>query len=500
MVKKNLMANYIGQGWITVVGLVFIPLYIKYLGIEAYGVIGFYAVLRSSLMLFDMGVAPTLGREMAHFTSGAQTLQYVHNLIRSAEIIMLIVAIAIIIGMGGAASYLTHSWLSVETIPLETIQKIFMIMGFVIALGLIENIYRSSLLGLQKQVLFNIITSFVATLRSVGAVIVLMWISPTLGAFFIWQGIVSIISITLFVSSFYLTINFSGTRGNFSFSIIQSVWKFAGGMIGITFLSLLLMQTDKILLSKLLSLSEYGYYTLAVAVAGGISILLGPIGQAWFPRFNELYASRDEKGFVRAYHQSSQLISVVVGSIAIVLIVFSKNVLHLWTQDSVLTSQTASIMSLLVAGNLLNGLMWMPYQAQLAHGWTSLSIRINMIAVILIVPAILLVAPHYGALGAAWIWVGLNAGYVIIGVHFMYQKILINEKWQWYLYDSALPIMTAALVAVLIAWLIPNNLNFIEEGAVLIIAFVLTLLSAITVAPLIREQVWSYLVTQKKLL
>ena len=49
MLKRNLIANYLGQGWTALMGLAFIPLYIKYLGIEAYGLIGIFALLQGWL-------------------------------------------------------------------------------------------------------------------------------------------------------------------------------------------------------------------------------------------------------------------------------------------------------------------------------------------------------------------------------------------------------------------------------------------------------------------
>lgn len=45
--KRNLIANYLGQSWTALMGLAFIPLYIKYLGIEAYGLIGLFALLQA---------------------------------------------------------------------------------------------------------------------------------------------------------------------------------------------------------------------------------------------------------------------------------------------------------------------------------------------------------------------------------------------------------------------------------------------------------------------
>jgi O-antigen/teichoic acid export membrane protein len=47
--------------------LAFIPLYIKYLGVEAYGLVGLFSVLQISFTLLDMGMSLTLSREMARF-------------------------------------------------------------------------------------------------------------------------------------------------------------------------------------------------------------------------------------------------------------------------------------------------------------------------------------------------------------------------------------------------------------------------------------------------
>lgn len=66
--KRNLIANYLGQGWVAIMSLAFIPIYIKYLGIEFYGLIGLFALLQAWLILLDMGMTPTLSREMAMST------------------------------------------------------------------------------------------------------------------------------------------------------------------------------------------------------------------------------------------------------------------------------------------------------------------------------------------------------------------------------------------------------------------------------------------------
>ena len=48
-------------------GLAFVPLYIHYLGVEAWGLVGLMTMLQALLTLLDMGLTPTLSREMARF-------------------------------------------------------------------------------------------------------------------------------------------------------------------------------------------------------------------------------------------------------------------------------------------------------------------------------------------------------------------------------------------------------------------------------------------------
>lgn len=447
MLRANLVANFLGQGWVALMGIVFVPLYIRYLGIEAYGVIGLFAVLQAWLSLLDIGLTPMLGREMARFTGGSHTNERIRDLLRSVETVAACIAILIAGGLWVGSDWLAREWLRAETLPATAASQAFAIMGIVTALRVVEGVHRSSLVGLQRQVLVNGISASLATLRGLGAVGVLLWIAPTIQAFFIWQGVISLMTVCMFAAGTYRSLPAAMRPGRFSISALRGVWRFAGGMLATTFLALLLTQVDKVLLSTLLSLSEYGYYMLAAAVAGALYMLISPVTQAWYPRLCQLHSLNQSKQMASAYHQGAQLVTVTAGSAGIVVALFSETLLHLWTQDRMLATHAAPVLSVMILGNLLNGLMWMPYQAQLAHGWTSLAVRTNIVAVILIVPAILWITPRYGAQGAAWVWVCLNAGYLLVGVHLMFRRILASEKWQWYARDVIGPLSLSALGA-----------------------------------------------------
>lgn len=492
MIKYNLIANYIGHVWVALMGLLFIPIYIKYLGIEAYGLIGLFAVLQAWLSLLDMGMAPTLNREFSRFNGGANGAIRIRDLLRSVEWIMLAIALLTGAAISISSSWLAAHWINSSNLSYEVVTKALSLMGIVTSLRFIESIYKSALLGLQRQVIYNALNCMLATFRGFGAVGILAWISPTIEAFFIWQGVISLLSLGCMAAFVYCCLPKTVRRGKFSFQALNDVGAFASGMMGITFLSLLLTQVDKLLLSKLLSLEDYGYYMLAAVAAGSLYSLNNPIIQAFFPSLNSLHAENKNEKLINRYHQGCQLVSVFMGSAAVIIIVFSKTILELWTNDIELAKQSYILLSLLALGNLLHGVMAIPYQAQLVYGWTRLSIYLNIISVIVVVPALLLITPHYGAEGAAWVWICLNVGNVFFGIHFMFRKIMATEKWSWYIDDVFKPIFSAILIASFIHLIIPKIFQETYKALFLISTSILVFLASSLSATHVRGQFKKY--------
>jgi O-antigen/teichoic acid export membrane protein len=499
-ISKNLVANYLGQFWTAVMGFAFIPLYIRYLGIEAYGLIGLFVVLQGCLSLLDLGMTPTLNREMGRLNGGGHTAESIRDLLRTIEIIAFAIGLTIFSSIAISASWVTKSWLNFENLPTGVVAQAITAMGCLIAFRLIEGIYRSCVVGLQRQVLVNIIGSIMATLRGVGAVGVLAWISPSIYAFFIWQGLISIVAVVLFAIATYHYLPTAEKRATFSVGAIKNVRRFAGGMLLISLLALLLTQIDKILLSKLLNLRDYGYYSLAFAVSGSLFVLVSPITQATYPRLCELTARNDVVKFTDTFHLGAQAVSVIAGSAAIVVIAFSEVFLRLWTQNDDLAANTAKLLSLLMLGNLMNAMVQMPYQAQLAYGLTGLGVKINTVAVLIIVPAIIWVTPRYGAEGAAWVWVCLNSSYFIFAMQLVYRQILSEEKLRWYFFDVFLPVGSAALTVIIFKslWTVSETLG--NQILCLIIASVLSVGTSCFSASKVRLEIKKIVRRQKNVL
>ena len=383
--RKNAMANYVGQGWTTLMGLAFIPLYIRFLGLEAYGLIGVFALLQAWLSLLDLGMTPAISREMARFKGGGHDAQSIRDLLRSVEITGVGMALVVAAGIWTASGWLASHWLRVERLPVNTVAEAFAIMGVVVALRFVENIYRGSIVGLQRQIMLNLVSGAMATVRAVGAVAILAWVSPTLDAFFVWQGAVSAVTIVSFGVVVHWSLPAAERPSRFSLDALRGVWQFATGTLLVTLLGFLLSQSDKVILGSLLSLEQFAIYSLAYTVASAVRLLGQPIDQAVYPGLTQLFQQGDQVGLATLYHKSAQYNAVLMGGVGIFLAIFGEQVVALWTQNSRIAHDTSGVLWILVLGMVLNGIMNGPYYLQMAAGWTGLLVKVNLVMVLLFV-------------------------------------------------------------------------------------------------------------------
>jgi len=487
LVKRNIIANFAAQGWAALMALAFVPFYIKFLGIEAYGLIGFFAMLQGAFQMLDFGLSQTMNREMARYAAFPDKAGEARDLVRTLELGYWAIGIVIGVGVMTASPFIAGHWVKSTAIPIKTVQQAVMIMGVVAALQWPLSFYEGGLMGLQRQVLSNSIKIVMATLSSCGSVFILWRVSPTITAFFTWQIIVSVIYVTLFAVFLWRSLPFADRPPSFNPKLLRNIWRFAAGISGITLSAIILTQLDKVILSKLLSLEMFGYYTLAGVASSIIPVaLVGPIFSALFPRLTSLATMNDESAIKLLYHQSSQLMAVIVLPVAAVLAFFSFDILLLWTGNAKTAQIASPIVSVLVIGMALNALMNLPYALQLSHGWTSIGLRINTLLIITLVPAIYFMATRYGAMGAAAVWVVLNSIYMLIGVPFTHRRLLQGEMRRWFIEDIVPPLTAALLVTGAGRWLITSPMLPMMSLINLIVVSFGALAAAVLVTPHIR--------------
>jgi O-antigen/teichoic acid export membrane protein len=483
--RRNLIANFLGQGWSGLMSVAFVPVYIALLGIEAYGLIGLYVSLQALFFILDAGMSSTLNRVLAGHAHRSEGTRQARELARTLEWIYwpmgLLIFALVFAGSGPVAAY----WLHPVGFTTPEVTHALVLMGLALALQWPSTLYSGGFRGLERQVALNSALAGFVTLRNVGAVAVLWFWSPTITAFLWWQVAVGAMQSLTLAFGFWRVLpgdevpRFRRTR-------LAEVAHFSAGMAAISAVSFLLAYSDRIILSRVLPLDQFGYYALAATAAAVLAPIVQSFFNAVFPRFSNLVAAAREAEVSALYHGATQWLTVCVAPAAAVLSLFAVDALRLWSGNVVLAETSGPILALLVIGVALNGLATVPYALQIANGWTRLTLVQNSIALLAMLPALCWLAPRFGGLGVAAAWIALNFAYLAIGVPLMHRRLLRGQFPAWLLRDVLPPAAAASGVALLARLAAPTIPRSAAGAATLAAIGACSLLAAAVCAPAAR--------------
>lgn len=456
MVRQNILANMIGRAWGIVSVYLFVPIYLKFLGIEAFGLVGFYSTLLGVLAFADLGMTATLSREMARLSVREDDASEMGDLLRTYESAYLFISLVVASTIWFFAPFIAERWLRASALPTGEITSAIRLMGIAIALQLPSNLYSGGLLGLQKQVLTNSLQIAWGVLRGVGAVLVLWLFSPTIFAFAFWQLFSNALYCIAVRASLRHAVSSTASKPRFKFSVFRNTWRYAAGMAGMAFFSTLLMQTDKIVISKMMPLEVFGYYALAGSLSMAPMILASPIGVAVFPRLTGLVARGEMKSLTHIYHRACGLVSVVVFPGALTLALYAGNFIYAWTGSAPAAQKAGTVASLLLVGQIMQAITIVPYYLALAYGNVKLNLQIGIIAVLLITPLLIILILKYGAVGGGLSWLIMNLCTLPPYMYILHRRFLSGELAKWCLRDVGRPLFAALPVILMSRLLLPS--------------------------------------------
>jgi O-antigen/teichoic acid export membrane protein len=448
---KNIFANYIGKFWGIISVFIFIPLYIKILGLESYAVINFYSVILTIMYFADGGLTATLNREIARIDDK----HYIGNMLFTIERLYLGICIFIVLFISFFSELIANNWLNSSTILSNDLRIYIVLMGISVAFQLFTTLESSGLMGLEKQVLANGIQVFSSIFRS-AIVLIPLYFYPALLTFFVWQCFVNGV---FFLITRYNLWKYIKTDETYSFdkNILKTVGKFAGGMMLMAIISSLNTQIDKLVISKLLSLKDFGQYSLAGVLAQVPVLMITPIAIAILPKMVKFSEKKDTENLSKLFHINSFVLSSLATSAALVLLLFTKDFILIWTHDEGIANTIENVTKILLLGSVFLSFQFMPYYLAIANGHTKTNVQLGAVSLILIIPALYFLVKSNGIIGAAYTWLMFNVvacfylGYILIG------KFLKKELNKWLIYDTILPLLINICVGI-IAYYIFNNL------------------------------------------
>ena len=410
--KRNIIANYVGAGCVALAPILALPWYLAYLGPVLFGLIGFVALVQALLALLDAGMSQALVRAVAvQIEEGAGGRSGAANLLLGFERLYWSFA------LGGGVCILLFSqeiaahWLVLDKASVSQGQYALWGAAAIFMLQFPGSVYRSVLVGAQTQVRFNSVLASAAVVRHFGGVIVVsIW--PNLSTYLVWHALIAGLETLSRAWLAWDTLGAKRSKSRWDAAQMRHLWKTVAGISAATCLGALAVQMDKILVSKMVSIEQFGYYTIAATVATGVLQLVYPLMQAALPRAVQL--RDDGLGLRQLSVRLSGIFALLVVGGGLGFALLGKWVLALWLKDPVAVEFVYPILSLLLAGTALNALYNVGYMHWVVHEKTQRIMQVNALALLL---SLLLIPPlvtAYGPIGAAFGWLSINMiGFVL---------------------------------------------------------------------------------------
>lgn len=508
LAKKNILANYIGQIYVMSISIIVMPLYLQYMGAEAYGLVGFFIIFQVFLNLLDAGFSPTLGRQVAEARGNYEKFKLFFRLLRSIEIIFFLLSILVILLVFSISNWISQEWIKANILRQDTIQHCIVLMGIILSTRWFSTIYKSGINGFEDQVWLNKTNIFIATLKYLGALIILIFVSQDIQIFFYYQLAVGIIEVIILNLRMYKLLPICEIKIDiFSLKIdIEAIKIIVPFSISIAYTTLtwtLLMQFDKLILSSVLSLDKLGYFSIIILISSSLIAIATPVFLAISPKMTVLLSSGENIKMQDIYKKMTQLITWIVLSCSLLICIFSEQILYILIGDMEASKWGQNILIIYSLGYAFFVLGSFQYYLQNSFGDLRYYVRGASIMVIFQIPIMYYFIIKYGAVGSGLVWVTFNLLWFIFFTLIIHNKFLPNFHLRWLLKDIIPILLIILFLSLLVKYFINIEINILTNRwllifKILIVGIFFVLISSLSMS-MVREKINDLIKKKRKI-
>ncbi|MFO0874310.1 MAG: hypothetical protein U0575_10100 [Phycisphaerales bacterium] len=509
---RNLAATTIGQVGEGLLAFIFVPIFLRRLGSEAWGLTSLIPLANGVLMVVGFPLTTAINRELARLAALGAGAPARRRTLRAIQAIFLVLAGAAVVASWFGAPWLAERWLRPETLAVSTCVASVRLVGLYVAVLLLRSAYLGALFGMNRQIEANAASLGAAVAVTIGGLAAIELTAPSnadgtvvrflaaqaaiqavgtlVAALLAWRGVsVSDRGVarrsraesqdgpieapvdTLArrgverrddredVRSSAHAIDGGPTSDVGEDRVWRRLWPFVRGMLLVAVAAGLVTQVDKLVASRLLTLGDYGLYAVAATLASGIGLLVRAVNMASFPDLSRAFATDDAPARLEqgaALHRWARAVAVVVLPAGATMAILPSAALSVWLGPEHVAPIMPPVLAALAIGWTLNGLAAPAFNTAFAAGWTGFAATQNIIAIAFMPLAMVVLVPRFGATGAALAWTSLNALYVLVSVPtWFFRRLLRAERRRWLVHDVALPVAASVAAVAAVRLLAP---------------------------------------------
>lgn len=230
--------------------------------------------------------------------------------------------------------------------------------------------------------------------------------------------------------------------GDFDAKLLRKLLRFGVPLVPVTMSFWVFTASDRIVLAKLGSFADLGFYSAALSLVSFLALLNAAVGQAWAPRMYQLY-ERDPDGASTVVGVSLTYYIFGLGLLAVAVSAVAPEVINLLTADAYAPS--AKVVPYLALGAVAYGSslvtssgLTMTYRTGRLSTYSALAAAGNVVLAIVLVP-------WFGMIGAA---LASLLGYTVLSsAYFLASQRVWRMRLEPRRLISTLVILTACVLA-----------------------------------------------------
>ena len=415
VVARNAVSNFITLGWLSLLSLLAIPVYIKLLGVSEWGLVAACASLQLVSNFVDAGFSQIVPRWVAREANNPTALRSYVTLFRK---MYLVLGLLVFLLLQLSAGYLAQFWFQVAPHQANALEIAIRIIAFQMLFQFVNNLHIGLWHGMQRQVLANISAGGFGTLKHMATMAVL-FVGPAVA----WRyaATFAIVAMLEVFTNAWLVRRTLGELGSAPEArlltmklFLKEVSVLSGGIL----VGLMVSQMDRFILSRSVSLEHFGVYTVVATLSLAFLQLQAPLTRAYFPL---LVQDIESIGRVSAGHLRRLVGGTLIFSTlpALMACLFAGPLLGIWLHDLKFVDigkQTMQLLLLAVVANTMYGCI---YQVMVAAGRSHLVLKFNLVSLAvagLVVAAALGSGQPYGLLLGGFIWLSTTLTQLLLGL------------------------------------------------------------------------------------
>jgi O-antigen/teichoic acid export membrane protein len=398
-VVKGSLWTLAGQIAPMMVSFVTTPFVIRFLGSEKYGVLILVGLIPTYFAFadFGMGIASTKFGSEAY---GQGNREREAEIVRTAALIAFCASMAVALPIFLFSSQI----ITLFNVPeeLRTVASIALkitTVGFV--LGILGSVLNTPMLARLRMDMNTATNAVPKILMAIATPFVL----------FLGGGIVEAVCVAFGAAALMLAANiyFSGKLlpqlygMTINREYLKPFSKFGGALLISGVAALLLINFEKLALSRLVSVRTLAYYSVAFTFANIATLFSGSMTQSLVPAFSQLTAPEKRDEFNTLFSRGLRLNLVVLLPAIMLLFVVARPFFTIWAGPEFGAESTVPFYILLL-GLCFNILAYLPYSSILAVGRADIFAKLYWVELVLYIILVIWLVSSYGIIGAATAW------------------------------------------------------------------------------------------------